>query len=73
MDASVDPNAAVNSGTLSYLPVASFGSVMGLCGLAVAWRLAHRLYGAPEWAGQLTGAAAVLAFIALAMARASRR
>lgn len=67
MNAIVDQNAAVNSGTLSYLPVALFGSVMGLCGLAVAWRLAHQLYGAPEWAGQLIGAAAVLAFIALAI------
>ncbi|WP_295999920.1 SLAC1 anion channel family protein [Rugamonas sp.] len=61
------PAVAANTGSLSYLPVALFGSVMGLCGLAVGWQLAHQLYGAPQWAGQLAGAVAVLAFIALAI------
>jgi len=67
MSAIAEQNAVAKTGTLSYLPVALFGSVMGLCGLAVAWRLAHQLYGAPEWTSQLIGAVAVLAFIALAI------
>lgn len=61
-------STTIKTGSLSYLPVALFGSVMGLSGLAVAWKLAHQLYGAPAWAGQLIGAVAVLAFIALAIA-----
>ena len=32
---------------LEYLPVGLFGSVMGLTGLSVAWRLAHARYGVP--------------------------
>ena len=31
------------------LPVAFFGSVMGLTGLSLAWRLAHERFGTPEW------------------------
>lgn len=50
---------------LEYLPVGLFGSVMGLVGLSVAWRLAHTRYGAPEWIGQWIGAAAVAAFVAM--------
>jgi tellurite resistance protein len=43
-----------------YLPVALFGSVMGLTGLSIAWRLAHLRYGAPAWiATALTGVAAL--------------
>jgi hypothetical protein len=29
---------------LDYLPVSFFGSVMGLTGLSIAWRLAHAYY-----------------------------
>ena len=59
-----------NAGTraaraLDYLPVGLFGSVMGLSGLSVAWRLAHTRFGAPEWMADGVGAAAVLAFVAL--------
>jgi tellurite resistance protein len=53
---------------LSYLPVGMFGGVMGLTGLSVAWRLAHRHFGAPLWISQVIGAAAVLAFLSLAIA-----
>ncbi len=48
---------------LDYLPVGLFGSVMGLTGLSVAWRLAHARYGAPEWIALAVAAAAVLAFV----------
>ena len=33
---------------LDYLPISLFGSVMGLTGLSVAWRLAQAQYGTPE-------------------------
>ena len=47
---------------LDYLPVGLFGSVMGLAGLSVAWRLAQARYGTPGWIAHAIGAAAVLAF-----------
>ena len=46
-----------------YFPVSLFGSVMGLTGLSVAWRLAHVRYGAPEWTAEAIGVAAVAAFL----------
>lgn len=53
---------------LEYLPVALFGSVMGLTGLSVAWRLAAARYGAPDWVASVIAATAVAAFVALATA-----
>ncbi len=50
-----------------YLPIAFFGSVMGLCGLSIAWRLAHERFGAPLWIAEFIGVAAVLTFIALSI------
>ncbi len=50
-----------------YLPVSLFGSVMGLTGLSVAWRLAHARYGAPEWTANGVGLVAILAFVLLAL------
>ena len=50
---------------LEYLPVGLFGSVMGLTGLSLAWRLAHARYGTPEWVAQAIGAAAIVVFVAL--------
>lgn len=50
------------TGTLSYLPVALFGSVMGLTGLAVAWRFAHVLFDTPLWIAHLIGIVALVAF-----------
>ena len=55
---------------LDYLPVGLFGSVMGLSGLSVAWRLAHARYGAPEWITLAIAGAAVLAFLLVAAAYA---
>lgn len=51
--------------TLAYLPVALFGSVMGLTGLALAWRLAHATLGSPEWIGTALTVIALLAFVAM--------
>ncbi len=52
---------------LEYLPVGLFGSVMGLAGLSVAWRLAHARYGAPEWIAVAIAGLAVLAFVLVAV------
>ncbi|MCP3710015.1 hypothetical protein M3I54_24045 [Paraburkholderia sp. CNPSo 3274] len=57
------PQATAQAGQLGYLPVALFGSVMGLAGRSSAWRLAHRMYGMPLWIAQLIGALAMLAFL----------
>ncbi|MET0542026.1 MAG: SLAC1 anion channel family protein [Variovorax sp.] len=50
---------------LAFLPVSLFGSVMGLCGLALAWRLAAVEFGLPRWVGEVLGHVAVLVFVAL--------
>ncbi len=52
---------------LDYFPVGLFGSVMGLTGLSIAWRLAHARYGSPAWAAVVIGAVAVIAFVAVAL------
>lgn len=52
---------------LDYLPVSLFGSVMGLTGLSVAWRLAQASYGAPGWVADAIGVTAVAAFVLLAL------
>ena len=54
--------------TLDYMPVGLFGSVMGLTGLSVAWRLAHARFGVPDGIADGVGAVAVLAFVALSLA-----
>jgi tellurite resistance protein len=50
-----------------YFPVGLFGSVMGLTGLSVAWRLAHLRYGAPGWVADGIGTVAVIAFILIVL------
>jgi len=54
--------------TLAYLPVGMFGAVMGLSGLALAWRVAHQAFAAPAWPSALLGGLAILSFILLAVA-----
>ncbi|HEY9024749.1 MAG TPA: SLAC1 anion channel family protein [Burkholderiaceae bacterium] len=49
------------------LPVNLFASVMGLAGLALAWRLAHRSFGARAWIAEAFGALAVAVFVLLAI------
>jgi tellurite resistance protein len=63
-----DSNINKTGGYLDYLPVGLFGSVMGLTGLAIAWRAAHAGFDAPLWAGQVVGWLALLAFIILTVA-----
>ena len=52
---------------LDYLPVGLFGSVMGLTGLSVAWKLAYLRYGIPEWISLAIAALAVLAFVLMSI------
>ncbi|MBE7200290.1 MAG: SLAC1 anion channel family protein [Parafilimonas terrae] len=53
---------------VAYLPVGIFGSVTGLTGLAVAWRLAHARYGLPEWPAHAVAFAAVADLMVLLLA-----
>ncbi len=57
---------------LDYLPVGLFGSVMGLTGLSIAWRLAHARYGAPEWPAVALAAVAAADFVAVSAAYATK-
>jgi tellurite resistance protein len=57
------PAEATREGTLSYLPVALFGAVMGLTGLSSAWKFADSLYGLPTWIAGFFGGMAILAFL----------
>jgi tellurite resistance protein len=60
--------AVPSQARFDYLPIGFFGSVMGLCGLSVAWRLAHERFGAPIAVSDAIGFLAVAAFIALVIA-----
>jgi tellurite resistance protein len=53
---------------LDYLPVGLFGSVMGLTGLSVAWRLAAERYGVPDGIALAIGGLAVAVFVLLLVA-----
>ncbi len=55
-------------GPMHYLPVALFGSVMGLTGLSVAWKLAHQYFDAPQWVSTVAGNLAIAAFVAMSVA-----
>ena len=59
----VDSPQTIAKWQFDYLPVGLFGSVMGLTGLSVAWRLAHTRYGAPAWAADGIAVAAAAAFV----------
>ena len=58
-------NHAVDATPARWLPVALFGSVMGLVGLSLAWRLAHARFGAPLWVADSIGAVGIAAFVAM--------
>lgn len=47
------------------LPVALFGSVMGLTGLGLIWKIAHTRYGTPIWVAEALAVLAVAAFVVL--------
>ena len=48
---------------LDYLPVGLFGSVMGLTGLSLAWRLGSDSFGGPAWSFLMAPAIGVLAIV----------
>ncbi|OUL99494.1 SLAC1 anion channel family protein [Variovorax sp. JS1663] len=54
-------------GSIRNLPVNLFASVMGLSGLALAWRLAHGSLGAPAFVGEAIGTLALGVFVLLAL------
>jgi len=54
-------------GSIRHLPVNLFAAVMGLSGLALAWRLAHSYYGISERIADVIGLFAVGVFVALAL------
>ena len=61
-------DVATGQSSFDYLPVGLFGSVMGLTGLSVAWRLAQQRYGGPEGLALIApalGWAAGAAFLAV--------
>lgn len=58
----------ISQASVRNLPVNLFASVMGLSGLALSWRLAHRYTGLAGWVADVSGALAVAAFIVLALA-----
>jgi tellurite resistance protein len=55
------------TGRLAYLPVSLFGVVMGMAGLALAWRLAATEFGLPAWIGETLGLVASSVFVALTL------
>lgn len=62
-----DMDQSVKTGRLAYLPVGLFGSVMGLSGLALAWRLAAIEFSLPAWIGETLGLVAAVVFVALTL------
>ncbi|WP_147079703.1 SLAC1 anion channel family protein [Methylobacterium haplocladii] len=62
------PASAARKPLFEYLPVSFFGSVMGLTGLSVGWRLASARYGLPALIGDAIGWGALAVFILLALA-----
>lgn len=53
---------------MEYLPVSLFGSVMGLTGLSVAWRLAAERFGLPLAVAEAIGVLAIAVFVVLVLA-----
>jgi len=69
-------NPSINSAAAFYpsgeasirnLPVNLFGSVMGLSGLALAWRFAHKSFDAPALIGEAIGAFALAVFVLISL------
>jgi tellurite resistance protein len=62
------PSAVVRprgAASVRHLPVNLFAAVMGLSGLALAWRLAHASLGAPAFIGEAIGGVALVVFALL--------
>lgn len=54
--------APLGRATVRNFPVSLFAAVMGFAGLALAWRVAHVVLGAPAWIGEAAGALALAVF-----------
>jgi len=67
-DVAIMEGKSIRAGALQYLPVNLFGSVMGLSGLALAWRHSHHLFGTPAIIGEIIGWIAILDFLVLGIA-----
>ena len=52
--------------SVKHLQVNLFGAVMGLAGLSLAWRGAHRVFGAPTAIGDAIGIVAIVTFLVIA-------
>ncbi|MDH4568112.1 C4-dicarboxylate ABC transporter [Pseudomonas sp. BN414] len=55
----------VSNTSIKHLPVNLFGSVMGLAGLGIGWRLAHQYFGVSPLIGEAIGLFAALVFVVL--------
>ncbi|MDM0026409.1 SLAC1 anion channel family protein [Variovorax saccharolyticus] len=68
---SLSPSSSASSArsafSFKHLPVNLFASVMGLSGLAMAWRLAHGSLGAPAVIGEAVGALALGVFVLISL------
>lgn len=53
--------------SVKHLPVNLFGAVMGLSGLSLAWRGAHKVFGADLFIAEAIGIIAIVTFLALAV------
>lgn len=67
-ESDLTPKAISRARAMEYLPVALFGSVMGLTGLSVAWRQAAALYDFPDAVSESIGVLAMASFVAVALA-----
>ncbi|WP_219836894.1 SLAC1 anion channel family protein [Paenibacillus sp. R14(2021)] len=73
----MQPRAAVQQeirgiGSIQFLPVNLFASVMGISGLSLAWREASKLFGTSTVLADIIGIIAVLIFIALSIGYISK-
>ncbi|NOU86270.1 C4-dicarboxylate ABC transporter [Paenibacillus sp. LMG 31460] len=59
-------------GSVQFLPVNLFASVMGISGLSLAWQQASKLFGTSPVIGDIIGIIAVLMFIALSIGYISK-
>jgi tellurite resistance protein len=66
MTSGIPASAGPAGASIRFLPVNLFASVMGLSGLALAWRLAHRNLGVPAFIGEAVGALAIAVFLLMA-------
>ncbi|MCM3626494.1 SLAC1 anion channel family protein [Paenibacillus glycanilyticus] len=59
-------------GSIEFLPINLFASVMGISGLSLAWREASKLFGTPAVISDICGIIAIVVFIALSIGYISK-